>query len=597
MSREWLILNSEQTEKLESEASLMARTVAIGEQDFCRIIENNYFYVDKTAFIKEWWENGDTVTLITRPRRFGKTITMHMTYDFFSVGYAERSDLFENLDIWKEEKYRKLQGTWPVIFLSFAGVKGTDYKTVREKICQLIVNLYQDYKFILNNGLITGEDAVFFEKVSAHMNDAEAAISLGQLSRYLYKYYGKKVILLLDEYDTPMQEAYVNGYWPELTEFVRGIFHFAFKSNEYLERGLMTGITRISRESIFSELNHLAVVTTTSEKYKTIFGFTEDEVYQALKEFELQDKMDEVRRWYNGFRFGDCDHIYNPWSITQFLDEKVFAAYWANTSSNKLIGKLIQTGSKEIKMIVEDLISGKSFSTILDEQIVFDELDENPNAIWSLLLASGYLKISGYEVMEPDLGKEGLRYRLTLTNLEIVAIFRKMIRGWFSRCSYAYQDFIKALLRDDLKSMNAYMNEVTRSVISFFDSGNQPSVKTEPERFYHGFVLGMMLDLSGRYTITSNRESGFGRYDLLLKPCSHTDDGMIFEFKVFDAQDGEQTLQDTALSAIRQIVGKQYAAALETECSRDRIRIYGFAFRGKEVRIDGGSIHQYENLK
>ncbi len=405
------------------------------------------------------------------------------------------------------------------------------------------------------------------------------------------------MILLLDEYDTPMQEAYVNGYWPELTEFVRGIFHFAFKSNEYLERGLMTGITRISRESIFSELNHLAVVTTTSEKYKTIFGFTEDEVYQALKEFELQDKMDEVRRWYNGFRFGDCDHIYNPWSITQFLDEKVFAAYWANTSSNKLIGKLIQTGSKEIKMIVEDLISGKSFSTILDEQIVFDELDENPNAIWSLLLASGYLKISGYEVMEPDLGKEGLRYRLTLTNLEIVAIFRKMIRGWFSRCSYAYQDFIKALLRDDLKSMNAYMNEVTRSVISFFDSGNQPSVKTEPERFFHGLVLGMMLDLSGRYTITSNRESGFGRYDLLLKPCSHTDDGMIFEFKVFDAQDGEQTLQDTALSAIRQIVGKQYAAALETECGRDRIRIYGFAFRGKEVRIDGGSIHQYENLK
>lgn len=572
----------------------MARTVAIGEQDFSRLIENGYFYVDKTGFIKEWWENGDSVTLITRPRRFGKTLAMHMLEYFFSVSYAGRSDLFQNLDIWKEEKYRELQGTYPVIFLSFAGIKGKDYQTVRKKLCQLIVNLYADNLLSINSGAISLEEAKFSEKISMDMDDADAAISIGQLSKYLYKYYGKKVIILLDEYDTPMQEAYVNGYWGEMTEFIRGMFNSAFKSNPYLERGIMTGITRVSKESVFSELNNLAVVTTTSRKYQTAFGFTEHEVYQSLEEFGLQGQMDEVRRWYDGFRFGDCDSMYNPWSITQFLDEKVFVAYWANTSSNKLIGKLIREGGSEIKMIAEDLLNGKAFDTAVDEQIVFDDLDSNPNAIWSLLLASGYLKIAGYKAEDPDMGREGILYSLTLTNLEIVVVFRKIIRGWFAGCSSDYNDFIKALLRNDVKSMNAYMNRVALNMISFFDSGNKPSEQTEPERFFHGFVLGIMIELRRRYTITSNRESGFGRYDVLLVPHNHTDDGIIFEFKVFDEADGEKTLEHTAASAIRQIIDKKYAADLEAACGRDRIRIYGFAFLGKKVLIDGGYIKNYE---
>lgn len=279
----------------------MARTVAIGEQDFGRIRENGYFYVDKTSFIKEWWENGDTITLITRPRRFGKTLMLNMLDYFFSINHRE-NDLFHNLDIWKEEKYRKLQGNYPVNFLSFAGVKGNDYKTVREKICQLIVNLYEDNRFLINSGVISDEDAAFFKRVSVDMNDAKAEMSIGQLSRYLYKYYGKKVIILLDEYDTPMQEAYVNGYWTELTEFIRGMFQSAFKSNAYLERGIMTGIMWVSKESVFSELNNLAVVTTTSKKYQTALGFTEDEVYQSLVEFGLQNEMDEVKHWYDGFQ-------------------------------------------------------------------------------------------------------------------------------------------------------------------------------------------------------------------------------------------------------------------------------------------------------
>ena len=562
----------------------MARTVAIGEQDFCRIIENNYFYVDKTAFIKEWWENGDTVTLITRPRRFGKTITMHMTYDFFSVGYAERSDLFENLDIWKEEKYRKLQGTWPVIFLSFAGVKGTDYKTVREKICQLIVNLYQDYKFILNNGLITGEDAVFFEKVSAHMNDAEAAISLGQLSRYLYKYYGKKVILLLDEYDTPMQEAYLNGYWKPIAGFMRRFMNETFKTNPFAERSLMTGITRVSKESIFSDLNHLEVVTATSQKYAAVFGFTEEEVIQSLDEYGLRDQADQVRHWYDGFRFGSCAHIYNPWSIIQYLDKKEFAAYWVNTSSNALVGKLIQSGSSQTKKRMEDLMRGHAICVPIDEQIVFSQLDKDEDAVFSFLLAGGYLKVQD---------RQGQEYHLQLVNEEVHQMFEHLINGWFSECRPAYNYFIKAVLANDLDGMNDFINRVALSTFSFFDTGQKTSAAAQPERFYYGLVLGLMLELRNRYTMTSNRESGFGRYDVLLEPCDRADDGIILEFKVI--QPGiEKNLEETAQAAIRQILHKNYAAALEASCGRDRIRIYGFAFRGKEVLIDGGYLREYE---
>ncbi len=567
----------------------MARTVAIGEQDFGEMMKYNSFYVDKTDFIKEWWENRDTVTLITRPRRFGKTLTLNMLDYFFSINHAGQSCLFENLNIWKEEAYRKLQGTYPVIFLSFAGVKGTDYKTVRKIICQLIINLYMDHDYLLESGFLKHEDAAFFRTVSSDMDDATAALSLGQLSRFFYKYYGKKTVILLDEYDTPMQEAYVNGYWHEMAAFLRGLLNSAFKTNPYLERALMTGITRVSKESIFSELNNLEAVTIASSKYDSVFGFTEDEVFRSLEEFGLQDKMQDVKRWYDGFRFGNYGNIYNPWSVTQFLDKRKLADYWANTSSNKLAGKLIQEGSSEVKIAAEDLMQGRSIFAVIDEQIIFDQLEEDDNAIWSFLLAGGYLKIAGYKVTDSDLGEAGLKYELALTNLEVILTFRKMVHGWFANKRYGYNDFIKALLANDLKSMNVFMNRVTLAMVSSFDSGNRPSEQAEPERFYHGFVLGIMIDLGSRYTVTSNRESGFGRYDVLLKPRNPADDGIILEFKVFDSGDGEKSLENTAAAALRQITDRNYAAVLEAEgISRDRIRIYGFAFEGKKVLIDGG---------
>lgn len=562
----------------------MTRTVGIGNQDFEKIITNNIFYVDKTLFLKEWWENNDAVTLITRPRRFGKTLNMSMVERFFSLKYAGQGEVFEGLNIWMEEKYRNLQGTYPVISLSFAPVKGTkNFLEMRRMMCRLIYEQYNQYNFLLKvDGLMDEKEKELFNCVSRDMDEDIAAMSLNMLSKLLMRHYGPKVIILLDEYDTPMQEAYVNGYWKEVVSFMRNLFNSTFKTNPYLNKAIMTGITRVSKESIFSDLNNLAVVTSTSNKYADAFGFTQEEVSDALREFGLSDMEDRVKDWYDGFTFGNRTDIYNPWSIINFLGEKRLSTYWANTSSNGLVSKLIREGSKDVKIIMENLLGGGTLHTTIDEQIVFDQLDHNEYAIWSLLLASGYLKVEQH-TMNEGAGKE--EYVLKLTNKEVRLMFRSMIEGWFKNYSPAYNDFIKALLLDDKKAMNHYMNKVALETFSNFDAGNKPSESAEPERFYHGFVLGLMVELSDRYTIISNRESGFGRYDVALKPKNSADDAILLEFKVHDPED-EKTLKDTVDAALLQIEEKRYAASLEAEgIPAGRIRKYGFAFEGKKVLI------------
>ena len=560
----------------------MARTISIGCQDFETLQRGGYFYIDKTPFIKEWWEEGDIVTLITRPRRFGKTLNISMTEQFFSVKYAGREELFENLAIWKEEKYRKLQGTYPVISLSFASIKDSNYETVRRKICQILTNLYSDCRFLLETELLDEKEKSFFASVSIDMDDVTATLALHQLSGYLSRYYGKKVIILLDEYDTPMQEAYAYGYWKELVSFTRSMFNAAFKTNPYLERAIMTGITRVSRESIFSDLNNLKVITTTSDEYADCFGFTEEEVFKALEEFEIPDRKSEVKKWYDGFTFGSKTDIYNPWSILNYLDAGKLGIYWANSSSNSLVGKLIRESSIDIKQEFEELLSGQSIITPVDEQIVYGELDGSEEGIWSLLLASGYLKVLHYEedwnsIDAPD-------YELTLTNREVKRMFHTMVRGWFRKSRSEYNGFIKALLTDDLKAMNHYMNKVALTTFSTFDTGKKPSEAAEPERFYHGFVLGLLVELSDRYTVTSNRESGFGRYDVILEP-KQKDDGIILEFKVQDPDD-EKELSDTVKASLQQIENKKYETILtEKGIPKEKIRKYGFAFCGKQVLI------------
>ncbi len=564
----------------------MAKKVVIGRQDFASLREDDYFYVDKTNFIKEWWNAGDDVTLITRPRRFGKTLNMSMLNCFFSNKYAGRGDLFEGLSVWEDEEYRKLQGTYPVIFLSFADVKQADCKETVWKIKKIISNVYQQYAWLTSWEGLTDLEREQFASVVPDMEDAVAQSAVQDLCNYMSKYYKKKVIILLDEYDTPMQEAYMYGYWDEFTAFLRNLFNSTFKTNPYLERAVMTGITRVSKESMFSDLNNLKVVTTTSDEYNTSFGFTENEVFTALEDMGLADKKAEVKKWYDGFIFGRQRDIYNPWSIINYLDERKLKPYWASTSSNGLASRLLQKGSAEMKEQMEELLKGNSIVVNFDEQIVFHQLDTDESAVWSLLMAAGYLKVDEVEyrgeLLEPW-------YHLSITNLETRSMFAGMFKGWFGRTLSSYNGFIKAMLKGNVREMNIYMNDVALATFSSFDAGLHPSERTQPERFYHGFVLGLLVELRDIYGVKSNRESGYGRYDVMI--ISKTDDGkydaVILEFKVYDDEE-EKSLEDTARSALCQIEEKNYdAELLERGIDAGRIRHYGFAFEGKKVLIRG----------
>ena len=578
----------------------MKKQLSIGIQGFDKLRTEDYYYIDKSDFISEWWENGDDVTLITRPRRFGKTLNMDMLRCFFSNHYKDRGDLFEGLSIWKDEKYRKLQGTYPVIFLSFAEVKENNCKAAIQKIKNILADLYMQYAFLKEN--FSETDSIRYQRITYDMDNVTAQDALKNLASILNSYYSQKVIILLDEYDTPMQEAYMGGYWDEFTSFIRSLFNSTFKTNPYLERAIMTGITRVSKdmsypcqgydlrphqrassfESIFSDLNNLNVVTTTSEQYATCFGFTETEVFQALDDFGLSPEQQMVKQWYDGFIFGSQKDIYNPWSITNFLKHRKLRPYWASTSSNQLVSRLIRTASSRIKEQMEELLLGNEISVTFDEQIVFHQLDQNENAIWSLLMAAGYLK-------PEDLEYRGLLlqpwYHLKITNLETTAMFSEMFTGWFQGNHSSYNDFIRALLQGSIKQMNLYMNDVALDTFSTFDTGSRPSARTQPERFYHGFVLGLLVDLREEYLLKSNRESGFGRYDVMLIPKDRTRPAIVMEFKVFDG-DEEQDLKDTVQAALKQIEEKQYdTELLALGFPKDHIRHYGFAFEGKKVLI------------
>lgn len=561
----------------------MKKTISIGKQSFSSLREHDNFFVDKTNFIKEWWEKEDDITLIARPRRFGKTLNMSMLECFFSNKYAGRADLFEGLSIWEEEKYRQLQGTYPVIFLSFGSVKADNLTEAKIQIKQEIAALYEENRYLLKKDILSDNERNLYNRTTEQMDDTTAQKAIRNMAAWMHRYYGKNVIILLDEYDTPMQEAYLQGYWDEFTSFIRSLFNATFKTNSYLERAIMTGITRVSKESIFSDLNNLEVVTTTSGAYEDSFGFTEPEVFAALDEFGMSDKKDEVKQWYDGFTFGNHRDIYNPWSITNYLRKGKLNSYWAATSSNGLVSRLIQTASVDVKEKMEDLLKGQEIVVNFDEQIVYDQLDQDEDAIWSLLLASGYLKVKKIDYRGITLDPW---YTLNITNTETRSMFRAMFRGWFKNQRANYGDFMKALIEGDLEAMNYYMNKVALTTFSYFDVGSGNGQDSEPERFYHGFVLGLIAERAGTYKIRSNRESGFGRYDIMMIPMNPMEyPAIIIEFKVCSRMKTE-SLEEAVQSALKQIQEKNYDAELLAQgIPTDRIRHYGFAFEGKKVLI------------
>ncbi|WP_270203576.1 MULTISPECIES: AAA family ATPase [unclassified Coprococcus] len=509
----------------------MQKVISIGKQNFVSLRENDCFYIDKTDLICKWWESKDEITLITRPRRFGKTLNMSMLNCFFSNQFTGREDLFKGLAVWKKEKYRKMQGTYPVIFLSFAAIKGSNYEDARDGIIMAINEAYSEHRYLLESNELTDGERKCFEELDYYAKNpgikkqvANDTIcnAVKNLANCLSRYYKKKVIILLDEYDTPMQEAYLYGYWKEFTAFIRSLFNATFKTNPYLERAMMTGITRVSKESVFSDLNNLNVVTTTSTEYETCFGFSEEEVFQALEERGMNNQKKLVKSWYDGFVFGNTHDIYNPWSITNFLDKKQVRPYWADTSSNSMIDELIRKASTDIKEKMEELLQGKEIVVNFDEQIVFEQLDN-------------------------------------------------------------YNQFMKALLSDDIDAMNYYMNQIIMTTFSYFDVG-----QNEPERFYHGFVLGLIADQTDIYEIRSNRESGFGRYDVMMIPKikeTKKYPAIIMEFKVRNIK-REESLEDTVQTALTQIKEKCYDAELyDRGLKKEEIHHYGFAFEGKKVLI------------
>lgn len=572
------------------------RKISIGKQDYESLITSGCFYVDKTYFIKEWWESQDDVTLITRPRRFGKTLNMSMLECFFSNKYASRGDLFEGLSIWNDEKYRQLQGTYPVIFISFAEIKANNFKDTKNVMVSVINDVYKQHSYLLEDAILTDAERNLFRQLDDYSKNTNVDKdisneiiyrSVKDLAAILYRKFEKKVIILLDEYDTPMQEAYVNGFWNDMVGFIRSFFNSTLKTNPYLDRAIMTGITRVSKESIFSDLNNLNVITTTNDEYNTSFGFTESEVFAALDEAGLPEKKDDVKLWYDGFTFGKHKDIYNPWSITNYLDKKEFKTYWADTSSNSLVGKLIQRGSPKIKKAMEKLLNGEYITVGIDEQIVFDQLDNDEDAIWSLLLASGYLKVDSMEICVST-GEQ--KYELSLTNLEVRVMFQKLIKGWFMTGDDSSNEFISALIDGDLEAMNYYINEVTLNVFSSFDVAGKDESRIRPENFYHGFVLGLMAGQRNNYIIKSNRESGFGRYDVMMIPKHSTNEAgkklpaIVLEFKV--KRNSEKSLEEAVEVAHRQIEEKRYdEEILALGIEKERIRHYGFAFEGKKVLI------------
>ncbi|RQN01310.1 AAA family ATPase [Clostridium butyricum] len=559
----------------------MKKTIQVGTSNFKELIEENHFFVDKSLLIKEFVQNGAKVILTPRPRRFGKTLNMSMIKHFFDIeNKEENKNLFKGLKIENEKEIMKMQGRYPVIFLSFKDQKHFNFNNLEESISILISHLFRDYEYLLDSEKLSELDKKELKRYMAkEASVIEYSGGLNVLMKFMYKHYNEKIIVLIDEYDVPLQEAFIRGYYEEALVLVRNILTAGLKDNVYLEKALVTGILRVAKESIFSGLNNLEVNTILGLNFNDKFGFEEEEVKDLLQYYDLECKMDEVKNWYNGYMFGG-KVIYNPWSVLNYIknNEQGFMPYWINSSGNELIKRLLSRGTKETKECLEELIKGNAITKIVDDHIVMKDVDEDEENIWSFLTMSGYLKPIKQELIR---GK--IKCDLKIPNEEVHIFYENLIEKWFkeSLTSQNYNTMLKALITKDIETFDEIFTEFIMRNMSYFDVSGK-----EPEKVYHAFVLGMIVSLNNEYEVKSNKESGYGRYDVMLIPRDASNLGIIIEFKRIK-ETNSKTIKTGIEEALKQIEENKYEAELIDRGVGDILKL-AIVFKGKKVKIVEG---------
>ena len=549
--------------------------IGIGISDFKALRLRKNYFIDKTMFIKDIVDNQAGVLLVTRPRRFGKTLNMSMLRYFFDCDVKDSKELFEGLKIMEQgEKYTSKLGAYPCIYLTLKDVSVSSYDRMITGFKSAVLDAYREHRYLLNSDKVYDDEKARINDILYIREDEETLIkSIKELSGYLYRHYERPVMLFIDEYDVPIQTAYVEKYYEQAIKFLKTFYGTTFKDNSYLEKTVLTGVSRVAKESIFSGANNFDVFTVLDNEFADDFGITSEEMDKVIEDFKVEDDKEEIKKWYDGYRIGNVEGIYNPWSILNYLTRKELRPYWVNTSSNDLI-KMTLRKSTTIKEKMERLLKGEAIEVPIDLETIIDGIEENENNIWGLMLGTGYLKVD--EVVNLA---EGI-YKVKLPNYEIKLLFQSIVRSWFNDkvIGNDLNSILKDLVELNLSEFEIKFQKLVKEMFSYMDVGENTA-----ENFYHAFVLGMLVGLKDSYYVNSNRESGMGRYDIMLEPQDKSKNSFIIEFKVANDMK-ESTIEDVIESAKKQIEERDYESNLR-ERGFNNITKMVFAFKGKECKM------------
>ena len=550
--------------------------IAIGESDFKMLRVNKCYYIDKTMYIKHIIDNKSKVILVTRPRRFGKTLNMSMLKYYFDNTAKDSKELFEDLKIMNQgEEYTSKLGYYPVIYLTLKDVQDTNYHNMLLDMKTAMMNMYQAHRYLLESDKVYPEEKEkILDILYAREDENALKASVIELSKYLSRHYGKQVILLIDEYDVPLQNAYVEGYYDEAVKFFKTFYGTTFKDNPYLEKTVLTGVSRVAKESIFSGANNFDVYTILDNEFSEDFGITEEEMDKVIEDFNIEDEKEEIKKWYDGYTIGNTAGIYNPWSILNYLNKKQLMPYWVNTSSNDLI-KLILKNSVTVKERIEILLRDEEIEVPINLETIIVGIENDEDNIWGLMLQTGYLKITKVVDLAVHI------YKVKIPNYEINILFQQIIHEWFRNKvpGNDLRTILKDLVTLNFEEFEYKFKRLVKEMFSYMDVGEDTA-----ENFYHAFVLGMLVGLKDTYYVNSNRESGLGRYDIMLEPKDKNGNSFIMEFKLY-SEDKEESIEEIIETAKKQIEEKGYETNLKERGFTNIIKIV-FAFKGKEVKME-----------